>query len=262
MNMNMKCMATLFSIVILSTVLFTTSGCGQQSYTLTHTILTTPTPSQGDSVSDSTQTDSTPTAIEVATNELSQELLPLKGIVGVGIGRIEGSPCILVYLENDSIDLKSKVPTQFHGFPVVAEVTGPIEALPVETAQAIQLSSGSKVELDIFSGVPNPTWVLSLPEASDLASRISTLNPTKDIAQHPENLGYRGFIVQTIDASSETVQTIRAYHGYIEVVDSTRTTYYVDPQRQIELWLLATAKPTLAEDLTAGIFKEIMNDMP
>ena len=118
----------------------------------------------------------------------------------------------------------------------------------------------SKVELDIFSGVPNPTWMLTFSEASDLTSRISRLDPTEETGQRPENLGYRGFIVQTIAASSATVQTIRAYHGNVEVVDSTKTAYYLDPQRQIELWLLATAKPPLADDLTAEIVKEIMKD--
>ena len=117
----------------------------------------------------------------------------------------------------------------------------------------------SKVELDIFSGIPNPTWMLTFSEASDLTSRISRLDPTEETGQRPENLGYRGFIiVQTIAASSATVQTIRAYHGIVEVVDSTKTAYYLDPQRQIELWLLATAKPPLADDLTAEIVKEIM----
>ena len=120
----------------------------------------------------------------------------------------------------------------------------------------------SKVELDIFSGVPNPTWTLSAPEASDLYSRISRLAPTEAMGNRPENLGYRGFIVQITTASSATVQTIRAYHGIIEVVDSARTAYHLDPQRQIELWLLATAKPPLVDDLTAEIVKEIMQDMP
>ena len=99
----------------------------------------------------------------------------------------------------------------------------------------------SKVELDIFSGIPNPTWMLTFSEASDLTSRISRLDPTEETGQRPENLGYRGFIVQTIAASSATAQTIRAYHGIVEVVDSTKTAYYLDPQRQIELWLLTTA---------------------
>ena len=116
----------------------------------------------------------------------------------------------------------------------------------------------SKVELDIFSGIPNPTWMLTFSEASDLTSRISRLDPTEETGQRPENLGYRGFIVQTIAASSATVQTIRAYHGIIEVVDATKTAYYLDPQRQIELWLLTTAKPPLADDLIAEIVKEIM----
>jgi hypothetical protein len=119
----------------------------------------------------------------------------------------------------------------------------------------------SKVELDIFSGVPNPTWMLTLPEASDLKNRVSKLDPTEEMWQCSENLGYRGFIVRTTAASSVFVQTIRACHGIVEVVDSTKTSYYLDPQRQIELWLLATAKPPLADDLNAEIIKEIMEDM-
>ena len=119
-----------------------------------------------------------------------------------------------------------------------------------------------RVELDIYSGVPNPSWILSPPEAEDLTNRISRLVPTDEVLQRPETLGYRGFIVQTTAASSAIVQTIRAYHGIVEVVDSTGTAYYLDPERQIELWLLATSKPPLSDDLIDDIVREIMKDMP
>jgi hypothetical protein len=124
------------------------------------------------------------------------------------------------------------------------------------------LGCTSRVELDIFSGVPNPTWMFTLTEASDLKSMISRLDQTGEMGQCPENLGYRGFIVRTTAASTISVQTIRACHGLIEVVDSTETVYYLDPQRQIELWLLTTAKPPLADDLAAEIVNEIMEGMP
>ncbi|MEI7989153.1 MAG: hypothetical protein WCI88_08935 [Chloroflexota bacterium] len=119
-----------------------------------------------------------------------------------------------------------------------------------------------KVELDIFSGVPNPTWTLTLMEGSNLKSMISKLNATEIKRQRPENLGYRGFIIQTTTALFGDKQTIRAYHGIVEVEDATKTVYYLDPQRQIEFWLLSTAKTTLTEDLTSEIIKEIKKDEP
>jgi hypothetical protein len=124
------------------------------------------------------------------------------------------------------------------------------------------LGCTSKVELDIFSGVPNPAWMLTQHEASELKSMISRLDQTEDMGQCPQNLGYRGFIIRTTAASSVTVQTIRACHGLIEVVDTARTSFYIDPMRQIELWLLTTAKPPLADDLYDEIVNEIMEGMP
>jgi len=258
----MRRIVALSALVVVGIVSFTLAACGQQDLGPTSAVPKTPASAQGDGVSYSTQPDAAPTAIEAAANDLSQQLLTIGGIAGVGVGQSEGSPCLNVYLENDSADLRNKVPRQFRGFEVVTEVTGPIEALPAQTAPATQKSSGSTVELDVFSGVPNPTWVLSLAEASDLTRRISRLDPTVATGQRPDNLGYRGFVVQIAAGSSASLQTIRAHHGIVEVVGSTRTAYYRDPQRQIELWLLATAKPALGDGLTAEITKAIMKDAP
>jgi hypothetical protein len=131
-----------------------------------------------------------------------------------------------------------------------------------QPAGAIQQSAQAKVELDIFSGVPNPNWTLAPAYVFDLANRIAGLTPAKQIGQRPENLGYRGFIVLISSKKSNIVQTIRLYHGVIEVMDSKGSAYYLDPSRQIELWLLSTANPPLAENLTAQIVKEIMKDVP
>jgi len=61
-------------------------------------------------------------------NRHEDELMAINGVVGVGIGEGNGSPCIVVYLENDSKELESRVPEWVEGFPVITEVTGPIEA--------------------------------------------------------------------------------------------------------------------------------------
>lgn len=55
--------------------------------------------------------------------------------------------------------------------------------------------SNATVELDAFSGRPNPRWPLSVQEARDLGVRLSGLEPARG-AQLPEGgLGYRGFFV-------------------------------------------------------------------
>jgi hypothetical protein len=56
------------------------------------------------------------------------ELMAINGVVGVGVGERDGSFCIVVYLEEDSEELKSRIPEWVEGFPVTTEVTGPIEA--------------------------------------------------------------------------------------------------------------------------------------
>ncbi len=79
------------------------------------------------------------TSIEQTKEKLLRELMTIEGVIGVGIGecKVEWGVdltitqlCIKVYLEKDSSELRKKIPTQFEGFKVAIEVTGPIEALP------------------------------------------------------------------------------------------------------------------------------------
>ena len=52
-----------------------------------------------------------------------------------------------------------------------------------------------EVELDIFSGMPNPTWVLTDAEADSFVKRLAAA-PPGPATELSGNLGYRGFIVQ------------------------------------------------------------------
>lgn len=67
-----------------------------------------------------------PSATQVKDKHTA-ELMAIKGVVGVGVGELNGNPCIKVLLENDSADLKAKVPKTLEGYPVVTEVTGTIK---------------------------------------------------------------------------------------------------------------------------------------
>ncbi|HKP36400.1 MAG TPA: hypothetical protein VJT71_06040, partial [Pyrinomonadaceae bacterium] len=51
------------------------------------------------------------------------------------------------------------------------------------------------VELDVFSGRPNPRWSLTSEEAEDLLARISRLVSYSGRRELPPALGYRGFNV-------------------------------------------------------------------
>ena len=68
--------------------------------------------------------------IEQVKEKYESELMAIDGVVGVGIGECEGKPCMKVFLENDSPELKARIPKQLDGFKVDTEVTGPIEVLP------------------------------------------------------------------------------------------------------------------------------------
>jgi hypothetical protein len=142
---------------------------------------------------------------------------------------------------------------------------------PVATATQITIPSATpqstptanpksdlQVELDVFSGVPNPTWRLTPEEISLLTLKIGGLTQTSQSVERPDTLGYRGFNVVISGAQTNIVQTIRAYHGVVEVADAQGVITYLDPQRTVELWLLASAKPPLDPSLAGEMTSEIM----
>lgn len=246
----------LFTLAIMGVLLFTMTACGQKFDSPSAIPSENPVGLPGDEDQEvgNSQPTTTPSPIEITKDELAKNLLDTEGIVGVGISDCNGSSCIRVYLENESPELKAKVPTKFQGFLVVTEVSGPIE---IQTGQQV---SETTVELDIYSGLPNPTWTIAPAMASDLESRIASLNSSPEISECPQNLGYRGFIVQSLDDQSNTIQTLHACRGVIKLTDATGSRYYLDPQKQIELWLLASsasAQPPISEDLIEQIVKEI-----
>jgi len=248
----------LLAAIALSSV----AACGLGNSPATHITPQTPGSASGSAaVARSPQPTTTRTAVETASGELAKQLMRSRGIVGVGVGEYHGAPCIRVYLVNDSAALKAKVPALFHGFKVVVEVTGPIEALPAVALSGQKLPQ-SKVELDVFSGRPNPTWTLAPALASDLQDRITRLAPSTRVGPSPQNLGYRGFIVQSESGSSSPVATVRAFHGLVTVTTASGTACYVDPERRIELWLLSTAQPPLQPDLNAQIVQDITKNAP
>jgi hypothetical protein len=110
-------------------------------------------------------------------------------------------------------------------------------------------SSPASVELDIFSGRPNPRWELSPPEVRSLRSLQRFLRPTSTAPFEPPGLGYRGFGYQ-LDGS-----VWRAYRGFV----AGNGLVLADPGSRIERLLLAST-PAEYGELVARVRDSVDND--
>ncbi|HYQ90650.1 MAG TPA: hypothetical protein VES89_00895 [Candidatus Competibacteraceae bacterium] len=110
------------------------------------------------------------------------------------------------------------------------------------------------VEVDIFSGRPNPVWTLSDVEAATLVEKLSALPPAPaKILSNP--LGYRGLIVQMIQGSQD--YTIQIQQGGVRVMHAGASSYFEDRDRSLELWLVSTGKPWVSDEVFKLIEAEL-----
>ena len=110
-----------------------------------------------------------------------------------------------------------------------------------------------EVELDIFSGLPNPTWVLNQEQEAELLSRLHALQPTPEkYIPEPPPLGYRGFIVLS-PAGPNSSEPVKVYGGVVQRAGGE----YRDPRRALEKWLLGTARSAIEANLKVAVSKEL-----
>jgi hypothetical protein len=102
------------------------------------------------------------------------------------------------------------------------------------------------VELDVFSGRPNPRWELDEHRSQELRQMEMRLAPASETAPEPPGLGYRGFVYS--DARGQ----VRAYRGYLK----TPRTVLVDPSVSVETYL-RDQLPTEYGELSNWIASEI-----
>ena len=92
------------------------------------------------------------------------------------------------------------------------------------------------VELDVFSGRPNPRWELDEQSSKKLLQIQSRLRRTRESPPDPPGLGYRGFWY------ADATTRVRAYRGYV----TTTRTVLRDPAFSIEQFLLDRLPPEYA----------------
>jgi hypothetical protein len=105
---------------------------------------------------------------------------------------------------------------------------------PSPTTQPVQ------VELDVYSGRPNPTWTLSTQETSELLQRLQGLTTLLSVST-VGHLGYRGFLLHNPGSLSGIGAQVRVFHGIIIITDQGRTSTYKD-SHGLEQWLIEQAR--------------------
>lgn len=111
-----------------------------------------------------------------------------------------------------------------------------------------------EVELDLYSGMPNPTWTLTDAEADSLVKQLAAL-PRTSATDLAGNLGYRGFIVRVTQGAD--TQLIRIQTGTVHIAKGAMNLYALDADRALERWLLDTGKPYLKSDIVKVLEGEI-----
>src|SRR6516225_8976867 len=112
------------------------------------------------------------------------------------------------------------------------------------------------VTLDIYSGRPNPTWVLSEDNSSALAERFHAVEEptTQSSSGALGKLGYRGFIV-TPSGSGPLHPAFHVHEGIVN--RGLQATNVIDRERGLETFLLSTAGAAVADDIRSHVETEI-----
>jgi len=99
------------------------------------------------------------------------------------------------------------------------------------------------VELDAFSGRPNPRWVLSESDAMELAERLRALSPAATTELPPDVLGFRGFRIHNPDGDAGIPEHVYISHDGVVMVGSEPgdAKYYRD-NGGARQWLKADAR--------------------
>src|SRR5688572_1721092 len=94
------------------------------------------------------------------------------------------------------------------------------------------------VEIDLYSGRPNPHFRLDPEAAAELMRRLAVLRPSTGQTRPRERLGYRGLRIEP-DVTGSPFAEVVISGGVVFVRDhSGRERLLDDPGRDLERWLV------------------------
>jgi hypothetical protein len=118
------------------------------------------------------------------------------------------------------------------------EPSGPLAPLADSPLPTVTITLG------IYSGRPDPTWILTDVEVATLVGQLASL-PVANGAPPQGGLGYHGFSMLVHEVGGAD-QTIIAYRGAVTGPGDAPGTYRADPQRTVEQSLLQAGRSHLA----------------
>jgi len=101
--------------------------------------------------------------------------------------------------------------------------------------------------------MPNPKWILIEDEADSFVKQLAALPPSS-ARQLSGNLGYRGFVITC--AQGADTRVIYVQNGTVRISIGETNVYANDKDRQLERWLLNTARPYLSHELFQMVERE------
>src|SRR3954465_5056482 len=112
-----------------------------------------------------------------------------------------------------------------------------------------------EVEVDIFSGMPNPHWTLSDADAATFLSKLSELQKG-EARSRLDRLGYCGLEL-VVRAAQGADRKVFVHNGVVETSDGTTTSSLLDSQRSLERWLIGTGKEFLSHKVMEAINSDL-----
>jgi len=117
------------------------------------------------------------------------------------------------------------------------------------------------ITLDVFSGRPNPTWVLTKEQGLFFLNNVSQIKPTtENLQNYPEKiLGYRGFVVDEKGDKDLPLKRFEIYNGAIKVFSNDSFYILKNKDFKLEKWLLQTAYNYIDNDTFNFVKEDIKN---
>jgi hypothetical protein len=113
-----------------------------------------------------------------------------------------------------------------------------------------------QVEVDVYSGRPNPRWELSAQQAEEFSKMLRALPKRECDSALAQGLGYRGLKVTGSRLSQEGYTEIVISRGIVMMKEESRSQQFIDKDRALERWLLQTGKGKLEEKLYEYLSEE------
>lgn len=106
-----------------------------------------------------------------------------------------------------------------------------------------------RIEADLFSGRPNPSWTAGPAEARAIAALLAGLAPSAEPAEPFEGLGYRGMVLSGVEPEVHPCPELHVRGGLVAAACPGGRVTYADPDRALERRLVEMARDRLPAEL-------------